>query len=133
MGSSTLAVDLINHPPHYTSHPSGVESIEVARFMSFNVGNAWKYLMRADHKGTRDADMKKAEWYLKDELANGESLPRRLTNHVMSRFYAVIGSEPNERIRYIFTCLMEYQEHGSIVALRRATNTLSLLVKETCN
>lgn len=132
MGTAT-AVDLINHPPHYTSHPSGVESIEVARYMSFNVGNAWKYLMRAEHKGTRDSDMKKAEWYLKDELKEGEPLPRRFTINVTRFFFKVVAAETNERIKYIFNCLYEYQEHGNTNALRRASNTLSILVKETCN
>lgn len=42
--------DVINHPKHYTSHPSGVECITVTEHMNFNVGNAVKYLWRADRK-----------------------------------------------------------------------------------
>ena len=40
------ATDLVNHPPHYTSDPSGVECIQITRHRNFNVGNAIKYLWR---------------------------------------------------------------------------------------
>jgi hypothetical protein len=33
----------VDHPKHYTAHPSGVECITVVEHMSFNVGNAIKY------------------------------------------------------------------------------------------
>ena len=36
--------DPVNHPRHYTSHRSGVECIDVVEHMTFNVGNAVKYL-----------------------------------------------------------------------------------------
>ncbi len=39
--------DAVDHPPHYTAHPSGVECIDVAEHMNFNRGNALKYLWRA--------------------------------------------------------------------------------------
>ena len=60
--------DNINHPPHYTAHPSGVECIEITEGFSFNVGNIIKYLWRADEKGAPIADLKKAEWYLRREI-----------------------------------------------------------------
>jgi len=66
--------DPVNHPKHYTSHPSGVECIEITRHMGFNLGNVMKYIWRA---GLKDAevtdkdleDLKKAMWYLQDEIA----------------------------------------------------------------
>jgi hypothetical protein len=60
--------DMVNHPPHYTSHPSGVECIEITEHMSFNLGNVFKYLWRADEKGAAMADLKKANWYLEREI-----------------------------------------------------------------
>jgi len=61
-------VDLVNHPPHYTSHPSGIECIQVTEHMNFNLGNAVKYLWRADLKnGTQD--LEKAAWYIAREIA----------------------------------------------------------------
>ena len=64
--------DNINHPPHYNSHPSGVECIQVTELMGYNLGNAIKYLWRAPYKGKLD-DIKKAHWYTKRELARRES------------------------------------------------------------
>lgn len=63
-------MDMVNHPPHYTSHPSGIEAIEVTRHMNFNLGNAMKYIWRA---GIKDADktiqdLEKAVFYLNDEI-----------------------------------------------------------------
>lgn len=60
--------DLVNHPPHYTSHPSGVECITVVEHLSFNVGNAIKYLWRADEKGAPIEDLQKARWYIDREI-----------------------------------------------------------------
>lgn len=68
--------DNVNHPEHYTSHPSGVECIEITRHYCFAIGNAIKYLWRAGLK--KDAslsdnqkeveDLKKAIWYIKDRI-----------------------------------------------------------------
>ncbi len=62
------APDLVNHPPHYTSHPSGVECIQVAEHFNFSIGNAIKYLWRAGLKGDAVEDLKKARWYVDREL-----------------------------------------------------------------
>jgi hypothetical protein len=59
--------DNVNHPKHYNSHPSGVEAIMIAEHMTFNVGNAIKYLWRADHKNGLE-DLKKARWYVDREI-----------------------------------------------------------------
>lgn len=61
-------IDAVNHPAHYTSHPSGVECITVTEHMSFNVGNAVKYLWRADLKGNALEDLEKARWYVDREI-----------------------------------------------------------------
>lgn len=63
--------DLVNHPSHY-SHPSGIECIEVARHMNFNLGNALKYIWRAGAKGDAVTDLRKARWYIDDEIARLE-------------------------------------------------------------
>jgi len=60
--------DPVNHPSHYTSHPSKVECIEITRHMGFNLGNAMKYIWRADLKNGAIEDLKKAQWYIQDEL-----------------------------------------------------------------
>ena len=75
-------VDNVNHPPHYTSDPSGVECIQIVRHRNYNVGNAIKYLWRAglkesEGKSTLEKqieDLNKAIFYIKDEI-------ERLTKH----------------------------------------------------
>jgi hypothetical protein len=61
-------MDLVNHPPHYTNHPSGIEAIQVTRHMNFNLGNAIKYIWRAGQKGDPIQDLQKAIFYLQDEI-----------------------------------------------------------------
>ena len=61
--------DVINHPTHYTAHPSGVECITVTEHFNFNRGNAIKYIWRAGSKGDELEDLKKARWYLDREIA----------------------------------------------------------------
>lgn len=65
--------DDINSPKHYTSHKSGVECITITEHMGFNLGNAIKYLWRADEKGAPLDDLKKAAWYIQREIAKRES------------------------------------------------------------
>jgi len=60
--------DPVHHPSHYTSHPSGVECIEVTEHMNFCVGNAMKYLWRAGLKNDAIEDLEKAKWYIDREL-----------------------------------------------------------------
>jgi hypothetical protein len=67
-----VAMDPVNHPAHYTSHPSGVECITVTEHMGFNLGNAVKYIWRADLKGNGLEDLRKARWYIEREIARRE-------------------------------------------------------------
>lgn len=61
-------VNMVDHPPHYNNHPSGIECIDVIEHMSFNIGNSVKYLWRVDDKDNPYQDLEKAIWYLKREI-----------------------------------------------------------------
>lgn len=61
--------DPVNHPRHYTSHPSGVECIQITSHMGFNLGNALKYIWRCDLKQDAVEDLRKAQWYISQEIA----------------------------------------------------------------
>ena len=61
--------DLVNHPAHYQSHPSGVECIQITEHMDFLLGNVIKYVWRADHKNGVQ-DLEKARWYLDRAINN---------------------------------------------------------------
>jgi len=63
-----LIHDPVNHPKYYTSHPSGVECIQITEHMGFNLGNALKYIWRADLKNNAIEDLKKAAWYVQREI-----------------------------------------------------------------
>ena len=84
--------DAVNHPKHYTSHPSGVECIEITRHYTFDIGNAIKYLWRAGLKkeqGLSDVekeieDCKKAIWYINDHI-----------KHLKNPKFTVNGEQPN--------------------------------------
>lgn len=63
--------DPVEHPDHYTWLP--VEAIEITERFNFCMGNALKYIIRADHKGNPIEDLKKARFYIDRELANRQS------------------------------------------------------------
>ena len=61
--------DNINSPKHYKQH--ALESIDEMIIMfgkqaviDFCKCNAWKYRYRADFKGNKEEDYKKADWYI---------------------------------------------------------------------
>lgn len=65
-----LAKDMVNHPAHYKT--GGIETIDFieAKSLSYNLGNVVKYITRADYKGNKIEDLKKAQWYLNREVSN---------------------------------------------------------------
>lgn len=65
--------DPVNHPAHYTQHPSGVECIQITEHMGFNLGNVVKYVWRCDEKLDAIEDLRKAKFYLEREIALRES------------------------------------------------------------
>lgn len=66
----SITHDAVNHPSHYTSHPSGIEAIQITGKLPFALGNAVKYLMRSRYKKNRIEDLKKAKWYLEYQAKN---------------------------------------------------------------
>lgn len=60
--------DNVNNPKHYNSHPSGIQAIEVTEHMNFCLGNAIKYIWRADLKDDAITDLEKAKWYIDREI-----------------------------------------------------------------
>jgi hypothetical protein len=60
--------DPVNNPAHYTV--GGIETIDFieAKKLGYNLGNVVKYLTRADHKGNKLEDLRKAQWYLTREI-----------------------------------------------------------------
>ena len=65
--------DPVNHPKHYTGHPSGVECIQITEHMNFCLGNVMKYIWRAGEKGDALEDLRKARFYLDREIKRRET------------------------------------------------------------
>ena len=57
--------ELVNHPQHYNPGTYEVINVLEAWRMGFHLGNALKYLARAEKKGSARQDVSKAIWYLK--------------------------------------------------------------------
>ena len=70
LGKLRMAADNVNHPAHYKT--GGIETIDFieAKQLTYNLGNVVKYITRADHKGNKLEDLKKAQWYLNREIRN---------------------------------------------------------------
>lgn len=67
--------ETVNHPEHYGGADNTYEAIKVieAWSLGFCLGNAVKYICRADKKNNRLEDLKKARWYLDREISNMET------------------------------------------------------------
>ena len=89
--------DKVNRPPHYTSHPSGIEAIEVTRHMNFNMGNAIKYIWRADLKGDGITDLKKAMYYMDDEISRrGGKLSHHIKRADLKKIIEELRESPDD-------------------------------------
>ena len=62
--------DPVNQPAHYKV--GGIETIDFieAKKLNYNMGNAVKYISRADHKLNKKQDLEKAVWYLNREIGS---------------------------------------------------------------
>lgn len=62
--------EYINHPDHYNQ--GDIEVIDVIEDwnLGFHLGNAIKYIARAEHKDNTRQDLEKAKWYLQRYIDN---------------------------------------------------------------
>ena len=67
------ARSVVNHPNHY--NVGKIEVIDAIEDwgLNFNLGNAVKYIARADHKGKPIEDLEKARWYIEREIERRKS------------------------------------------------------------
>lgn len=58
----------VDHPSHYNIGKIEVIDAIESWGLNFSLGNAVKYIARADHKGKPIEDLKKARWYIEREI-----------------------------------------------------------------
>ena len=90
--------DPVNHPSHYQSS-SGVECIDVTEHLSFNLGNAFKYVFRRNGKGKPIEDLEKSRWYIAHERDLWTRLagiwrPRPIYEPLVHLVEAIASTEP---------------------------------------
>jgi hypothetical protein len=98
--------DAINHPPHYTAHPSGVEAIELTEVMGFCLGNALKYVWRAGLKGAAVEDLRKARWYV-ERARTHPTRPSFPGPSAAASLGAFLDAEPSVFVRGVAIALWE--------------------------
>lgn len=107
--SQDIEYDEINSPKHYNSHESGIEAIEITRWLIGGLSNMWKYAMRYEDKGTPKKDLGKLCYYGRDFIKNykptlDSSVPKLAVPHrVLNLMSLVIREEPVEEIKTIMT------------------------------
>lgn len=87
--------DPVQHPKHYNGHPSGVECIQITEHMGFCLGNAIKYIWRADLKNNAIEDLEKAIWYIQRELEKrrGEQVNDEVAEAAEDALFAQLGTK----------------------------------------
>jgi hypothetical protein len=63
---------MVNHPKHYNVEGYEVIDIITAFGLNFPMGSALKYLLRAERKGKKIEDLKKAIWCIQYEIEQSE-------------------------------------------------------------
>ena len=100
--------DAVNIPKHYRIHESGIEAIEITRYLLGDLSNAWKYAMRYEDKNTPKKDIKKLCWYLRDfkehfiDFNNECTANVEVPLFVRDKMIKVIDTEPVIVIRSAF-------------------------------
>ena len=111
--------DNVNHPSHYVSHPSGVETINITREFEFALGNAWKYLMRFRYKGKPKEDLEKAVWYMNDYMSHRDlyaeftvKLGNEKTENLINNARKVIAAEKIPEVEHAMRAILEQALFG---------------------
>lgn len=128
--------DLINAPSHYTSHPSGVECIDVTKRLPFALANVIKYVWRFDHKNGLE-DLEKARKYLSwvESVDLFTVFSVRYYYPGDSTLRKIIKSDPdNHTLRHLLTVLISVRKHDITDArnhMSMAKASLEVLIGET--
>lgn len=113
----------VNTPKHYRTHESGLEAIEITRWLIGDLSNAWKYAMRYEDKNTPKKDVMKLCWYLNDFHKNFIDSNNMVANYTLSELptdvkydmLKVIEYEPVPQIKEVFKQIFTLYECQGIL------------------
>lgn len=118
----------MNDVPHYHTNASGIEVIELARYMSFDTGNAFKYLARFRDKDNPQEDLLKAADYLQDAVAilgehiNDQTFYQQSHKHLdFQKIREFIEYEPSVYIREALYLTFQLEIFGNAGLLSAST------------
>lgn len=71
-----ISDDMVDRPKHYASIDGHIQAIDIIEqyALNFSLGNAVKYILRAQKKDDYYKDLQKAIWYLQRELDTRSNL-----------------------------------------------------------
>lgn len=126
--------DPVNRPAHHNLHASGVECIDISEWLGGNLAQAFQYVWRHLHKGRPVEDLRKAQWYLRREIARrarvtGTFLPISDPG-LYERWERVLQAEPCEQTAVVYRAI-RLAHFGPIFdtdALDCALETISQMV-----
>lgn len=137
--------DVVQRPQHYNEHPSGIECIDLAELMTFNAGNAFKYVYRRGAKGNEKQDLQKALWYTTREINRLDRLLANVPLYILRKYQSnftfteedaekalhVANTEPDDIVQAIYDSLFERVPIDVYKAeLQSVAKNLSQLVAE---
>ena len=120
----------VNHPDHYNQ--TDFECIELVRHMSFNLGNAVKYLWRYEDKQDPIEDLQKAAWYISDEIEHMEDKFRAPDSKLKTQALKALESlkaNPKNKLKAKAIEELYFAEH-SLVHRTRSLNIAKKLIQE---
>lgn len=125
---SSTTYDPVNHPKHYTSHPSGIEIIEVTSWLNFDLGNAVKYFSRFKHKKYPREDFRKGIWYFKHYIE-----VMQFDTHVTAglRNYAYYLKATDLRIETLINNLTTLLNYESLESVKSFYSVLIQMIKHS--
>ncbi len=108
----------IDNPDYYKNNQSKIECIEITRNISFCRASAIKYLWRIGQKDLTENELKKALWYLRDELQHNANI--RYTNE-KAKFLLnkmdTLALYQDENTRQLFFNIVFGNENGLKMAI----------------
>lgn len=129
----------INKASHYNLHKSGIETIDVTRWLNFDLGNCWKYCMRYKNKESAEKDLLKALYYINDftenfiDYNNDSTYIHKLPSDIVSNMCAIIDAEESPIIKAIFEQILSITTQNGImdpIAYKNAIENLKKFAKE---